>query len=155
MLWTLHRNLVYKSNNLKLLTMKTLLEEPVYDSCTEVPGSSLLPWYLKTWVTSLSELSLPEEMTAFISCLLRIISVLFLKSDAHWMQNVMLHLAYLTAYLWASSSYCAWVSSSLSPKLSRPSSLVAELPAHAAVLPARWVTALLCAQQNHILSRDC
>lgn len=94
-------------------------------------------------------------MTAFISCLLLIISVLFLKSDAHWMQNVMLHLAYLAAYLLASLSYRAQVSSSLSPKLSRPSCLVAELPDHAAILPARRVTALLCAEQNHVLSLDC
>lgn len=94
-------------------------------------------------------------MSVFISCLLLIISVLFLKSDAHWMQNVMLHLAYLTAYLLASLSYRVRVSSSLSPKLSRPSCLVAELPDHAAIFPARQVMALVCAEQNHILSRDC
>lgn len=53
------------------------------------------------------------------------------------MQNVVLPLVYPTTYLLASLNYHARVSSSLSPKLSHPSCLVAELPDHTAILPAR------------------
>lgn len=49
----------------------------------------------------------------------------------------------------------AQIGSSLSPKLSLPSCLVAELPDHTAILPMRWVEALLCIEQNHVLSGNC
>lgn len=53
------------------------------------------------------------------------------------MQSVTLHSVYLTACLVASLNYCARVSPSLSLKLSHPSCLVAELPDHTPILPAR------------------
>lgn len=49
----------------------------------------------------------------------------------------------------------AQIGSSLSPELSHPGCLVAELPDHIAILPARWVKALLCIEQSRVLSGNC